>query len=326
MYAEGLTASDTIQGTPIKASTVSEYLRAAADFVKIVGQRSECPMTDPKTGKQFTKITKLVKKYRRWEAMPNRQQPLTKKMVQDELLRTKGWDQDCKERAFLDWCVIGLHMGYRRCEWANEKTPKHMADFRRVEELEHKPIYQLLLDDMEFFNKDGERIREVTTCPPDKIGGVRFTVRFQKNGMHGQKVTHAANHTKQDFCCVRAAQRIQQRGIRLGLEGPNPASAYRANRNSKKPSFFHASAINTMLRKMAANTYKLAKADGLKYTGHSMRIGATVILYCGGAKDLEIQNRLRWRSLTFLDYLRDVPQSAVNHMHVLNTADVDSWV
>jgi hypothetical protein len=196
MYAEGLTASDTIQGTPIKASTVSEYLRAAADFVKIVGQRSECPMTDPKTGKQFTKITKLVKKYRRWEAMPNRQQPLTKKMVQDELLCTKGWDQDCKERAFLDWCVIGLHMGYRRCEWANEKTPKHMADFRRVEELEHKPIYQLLLDDMEFFNKDGERIREVTTCPPDKIGGVRFTVRFQKNGMHGQKVTHAANHTK----------------------------------------------------------------------------------------------------------------------------------
>jgi hypothetical protein len=77
---------------------------------------------------------------------------------------------------------------------------------------------------------------------------------------------------------------------------------------------------------MAAATYKLTKADGLRYTGHSLRIGATVILYCGGAKDLEIQNRLRWRSLTFLDYLRNIPQSEVNHMHILNAADVDSWV
>jgi hypothetical protein len=71
-------------------------------------------MTNPKTGKQYTKITQLVKRYRHWEAMPHRQLPLIKKMVQDELTRTNGWDQDCKEKAFLDWwCVIGLHMGYQ---------------------------------------------------------------------------------------------------------------------------------------------------------------------------------------------------------------------
>jgi hypothetical protein len=325
MYAEGFTASDMIQGTPIKESTVSEYLRAAAKFVKIIGQRTECPMTDEKTGKECAKITKLIKKYRQWEAMPNRQQPLTKQMVKDELDRTKDWDPDCKERAFLDWCVTGLHMGYRRCEWATEKNPKHMRDFRCVEELAHKPIYQILLDDMEFFNNSGKRIHDVQNCLPEKLGGVRFTVRFQKNGMHGQKITHAANPTQPELCCVRAAQRIQQRAARLGLDGPNPASAYRSNQNSKKPSFFHASLINTILRKMAVNTYKLTKADNVKYTGHSVHIGVTVILYCGGAKDLEIQNRIQWRSLTFLDYLRDVPQSAVNHMHILNTANIDSW-
>jgi hypothetical protein len=104
MYAEGLTASDTIQGTPIKASMVSEYLKAAADFVKIVGRRAECPVTGPRSGKQFSKNTQLAKKYRRWEAIPNRQQPLTKKMIQDEINRTNGWYQDCM-------CVIGLHMG-----------------------------------------------------------------------------------------------------------------------------------------------------------------------------------------------------------------------
>jgi hypothetical protein len=254
LYAEGLTTNDTIHGTPIKASTVSEYLAAAADFVKVIGNRAECPMTDPKTGKQYAKIAQLVKKYKRWENMPNRQQPLTKKMVQDEQRRTAGWDHDCKERAFLDWCVVGLHMGYRRCEWATEKNPKHQNDFRRVEDLADKPIYQLLLDDMAFFSPTGERIRDIRTHPPDKVGGVRFTVRFQKNGMHGQQITQTANHAQQDFCCARAAQRIQQRGVRLGLDGTSPASAYQANRNSKQPSFFHASSINTLLRKMAAAT------------------------------------------------------------------------
>jgi hypothetical protein len=30
-------------------------------------------------------------------------------------------------------------------------------------------------------------------CPTDKIAGIRFTLHFQKNCQHGQKVTHAAN-------------------------------------------------------------------------------------------------------------------------------------
>jgi hypothetical protein len=217
-------------------------------------------------------------------------------------------------------------MGYHRCEWATEKKPQSQTDFRRVEELAHRPIYQLLLNDMDFFSPSGDRIRDIENCPPNKIGGVRFTVQYQKNGMHGQKITHAANKEHPEFCCARAAQRICQRATRLGLDSTSPASAYRSNRKSKKPTFFHSNMINTMLRKMAANTYKLTKADGLKYTGHSFRIGATVMLYCGGAKDLKIQNQLRWRSLTFLDYLRNVPQSAANHMHIINTADVDSWV
>jgi hypothetical protein len=79
---------------------------------------------------------------------------------------------------------------------------------------------------------------------------------------------------------------------------------------------------------MAKYTYQyndLKEAD-LSFTGHSIRIGACVLLYCGGATtDIEIQHRLAWRSRAFLDYLRDMPCSAINHMQIINAADVESW-
>jgi hypothetical protein len=112
------------------------------------------------------------------------------------------------------------------------------------------------------------------------------------------------------------------------LQGHQPASAYRANPGSKKPSFFCVRTIQALIRDMAKRTYQcsnLKEAD-LHFTGHSVRIGACVLLYCGGAKDIEIQHRLRWRSMAFLDYLRDMPRSAINHMQIINAADVESWL
>jgi hypothetical protein len=88
--------------------------------------------------------------------------------------------------------------------------------------------------------------------------------------------------------------------------------------------------ITKLLQKMAKTTYNCdLKEAGLNYTGHSLQIGATVILYCGGTRDTDIQYRLQWRSMTFLTYLQDVPhQTAINHMHLVNaiTADVECWV
>ena len=152
-------------------------------------------------------------------------------------------------------------------------------------------------------------------------------MRFQKNGDNGQELTEAANHTDPQLFCVRTAQRVKQRAARLGLEGQDPASAYRANKGSRKASFFHSGMIKTLLRNMAKRTYHSADlgADNLLFTGHSFRVGAAVLLHAGGADGKDIQTRLRWKSDTFLMYLRDVPQIALNHIRMLNLADVENW-
>jgi integrase len=114
----------------------------------------------------------------------------------------------------------------------------------------------------------------------------------------------------------------------LGLEGQDPASAYRANKGSKKASFFHTSGmIKTLLRNMAKRTFNSVNlvADNLLFTGHSFRAGAAVLLHAGGADGKDIQTWLCWKSDTFLMYLRDVPQIALNHVRMLNLADVENW-
>jgi hypothetical protein len=330
MYTVGLTAGETIQDKAIKTATIKGYLAAASEYILTIGERQSCPMADPRTGKEHSKITRELKEFERWEKIPNRKDPLTKKMLntlaKDMAPRTHI---DSKENAFIDWCTVGLHMGYRRCEWASDKAAVKPEDVTRCEN-PTKDIYQAVLDDYRLLGEQGKRLttEEELTYSADKLSGAVITVRFQKNGHHGEKVSQAANTTQPDFCCARAIQRIKQRAKRLGLQGHHPASAYRAFKKSVRPSFFHASMITKLLRKMAEITYDCdLKEAGLNYTGHSLRIGATVILYCGGARDTDIQHRLRWRSMTFLTYLRDVPQAAINHMHLVNaiTADVESW-
>jgi hypothetical protein len=329
LYALVLSIGETINGTLVKAKTIRDYLGAAANYVRLIGQRSCCPMTDPKTGKIFDKIDKHIQAFGRWQNMPNRQDPLTKKMIRtlQEYVLEQDMHPDSKEQAFIDWCIIGLHMGHQRCEWASEKMHDNPDNATRAGD-PAKSIYQCLLDDLTLLDENGTRIRDPISFPENKLGGSIHRVRFQKNGQHGQKVKQSANHKDPLFCCARAVQRIHKRAQRLGLEGHQPACSFRQNKKSKRPSFFHKSSVNTMLRNMAKRTYKVQnlKEEGLQYTGHSIRVGATVLLYCGGASDVQIQHRLRWRSLSFLDYLRDMPRSAINHMNVINASDVESWI
>ena len=125
MYTMALTVGETIQGTMVKEATMRQYLRAAALFTKSVGQRQQCPLTDPSTGKWFEPIEKCLREFKKWEQMPNRRSPLTKRMVRDLMEYCKDFHEDSKEKAFVDWCILGLHMGYRRIEWATDKAPKH---------------------------------------------------------------------------------------------------------------------------------------------------------------------------------------------------------
>ena len=79
--------------------------------------------------------------------------------------------------------------------------------------------------------------------------------------------------------------------------------------------------ICKILREAASDLYKISsKEDLAKFTAHSIRVGACVLLHSQNVSAEDIKFRLRWRSDSFRMYLRNIIQLAMKHTDVINKA------
>lgn len=239
--------------------------------------------------------------------------------------------QDSKQRAFYDWGVVALSLGYRKCEWAIDVPPKLIVDYpKHYDDRDgDKGYYNCIGDDWRLLNAFNVRIpvEDEDVVPEQQIVAAEVTIRFQKNGKNGEKQNVAKNRKNHLFCVPSAMLRIKQRARRLGMQSHQPLAVYRAQPGSKLPSFFSNRTIKPLLEAMAKKAYNVVnlKDAGLRYTGHSFRVGAAVQMHCNGATEVEIKQRLRWASDVYQLYLRNMPQNAMRHMAMFNNGDVDSW-
>ena len=148
------------------------------------------------------------------------------------------------------------------------------------------------------------------------------TYRFQKNDDNGQQVNYTKNTDDPSFCAVAAGARIRARAQRLKVTPTEPLAVYGVN---GKKTFIFNTEVKEEMRKCATEIYKLTDpAEIQRYSSHSVRVGACVTLHATGASDLTIQIRLRWKSLTFKDYLRQVQQIADAHNISINVVYQDN--
>ena len=233
LYLLALLVGETLQGAIVKGATVWEYLTAAASYLQTVGNQQESALIDPVTGKTHKPITDTLQAYEKWEGMPRKQSPLTKKMILNIIERTNDHHLNSKERAFADWCILGLHVAYCCIEWCNKWNPKNLEDFHQAKDID-KSIYQCLVEDFQLLGQDGIFLPEDAQLlyNPGLLSHIKLKVRFQKNGRNDEILTVAANIQQPTFCCARAAQRIKQQAHRLGLDPHQPASAYCSNPGS----------------------------------------------------------------------------------------------
>jgi hypothetical protein len=315
----------------VRAKTINEYLDEANKYLMDVGNVPIYPLNDEQTGKTYQPIAAVLSEITRWEKIPNRVSPVTQRMLRQLHQQMQNTHEDSKQRSFFDWGVVALSMGYRKCEWAVDVAPKSIKDYPKhyADQNGDKGYYNCIGDDWRFLDGNGIAI---PTENEDAISGSDFaaaetTIRFQKNGRNGEKQNFAKNTVNPMFCVPSAVMRIKQRARRMGMQGTEPLAVYKAQAGSKRPSFFSNQTIIPLLQAMARATYGITdlKAAGLRYTGHSFRVGAAVLMHSNGATEVEIQQRLRWASDTYKLYLRKMPQNAIRHMRMFNTGDVDSW-
>ncbi|CAJ1943969.1 unnamed protein product, partial [Cylindrotheca closterium] len=108
---------------------------------------------------------------------------------------------------------------------------------------------------------------------------------------------------------LRSLHNIVSRFARIvGLDKTDiPLAVYKGSFGEKF--FIHSKVIASTLWTLAKKTYNLTDRDlqrHHKYTSHSLRAGAAVILHAAGINAIQIKFLLRWRSDSFFLYLRNV--------------------
>jgi predicted DCC family thiol-disulfide oxidoreductase YuxK len=305
-YAAKLLTGKNCNNLNIRATTVTGYLQAAQDLMK-EGGYSHCDGL-PLDSKNELDTKMFIRKAKRWEGLPNRRLSITDMMADEIYLRHLSVAQDSLEDCFYDWLALGRYTGFHCAEWAQTRK----LSFERIGE--DNPAPRAMIDgDWLFFDEQG-RLLDKNKANIRDIYRVDICWRVQKNGQNGEIISYWRDDIDPRWCPVRAAWRICMRARRLGIPLDEPLAKY-LDHNTGRIVFINATEVEALLRDVAIKTTNIqdTKLIHKMYGMHSIRVTACNELARLNVSDSFIQRRLRWRSNTFLDYLRNNIYTAQRH-------------
>jgi len=308
-----LTLGHTFWCRSIRTSTIKLYLKAASCPMRIQTiSYSRLPSYPPL-------VKDILDDYKKWEEVPNRREPFTLDMLIYFQKIAALANPDSFDAAIFDWLLIGLFAGFRKTEWMQDTfLYKSTNTYQRVSK--DGSARAFIASDFSFspFPPSQQHIFEKSTT---NTGQLHIKWRYQKNGQNGQKISYTHNLLNEKFSVILAAQRILQRARRLHVPDDHPIAVFSHNGTF---SCIHHTLVEQSLRGAATAVYSIKSAKTLSlFSSHSIRVGACVLLHSLQQDPLFIQFRLRWRSLSFMSYLRNTPRIAALHNYIFNTGNTD---
>lgn len=301
-YAVALVQGETILGTLIRHSTIKGYLTAAYELFGDIPYESK---------NNFVGI--ILKAVQDYEVIPQRRRMITDAMMEWLLKRAASSGQDSSDSAIVDWILLGRYTGFRASEYS-QKTQK---DYERIEDWPGSPSRAMTRHDFTFLG-DNERHLDPRDFTDDLIHYLVVTWRIQKNRDNGEQVTFGDDRANPQYSATRAARRIYSRSLRLRQRDHEPMGVYL--NGSKKVKYITDTLITNLLRDAASATLNIARshADINLWSTHSIRVTAANLLYRQQLSDQYIMTRLRWKSDSFLVYLRNTIHSANAHSEAIS--------
>ena len=301
-YAVSLILGETILGTQIRAKTVQNYVDDAALLFRI-RRLPWIPLLSTDHVKLI--ITTLTK----YESVPNRRNMISDAMMHHLQNHLGTVDQDSNFAAIFDWLVLGRYTGARKSEWCQSTQ----SNFERILEWPSQPALAFIYSDFTFLDGNQRRTGINNLTNPIEIHYVRIKWRKQKNSNNDEEIDFARDYKHTDFCPVQAAVRIIQRAIRLHTPIDHPIAVYCNSAGQRR--FITDTQVARLLRSTASAVHNIPPKDPslAQWSTHSVRVTAANLLHRERFADSFIQKRLRWKSTSFLDYLRNTIYSADQH-------------
>ena len=284
-------------------------------------------------GRQADNIRCILAEASRWEKVPNRREPLTWQMVhwvqQKAAQEESMGKQDNIYSVLTNWFTMGMQAGFRKSEWAQDsgllKSSKEVA--KNVD----GSSKAFTLADFTFKGARGGSIPRLFPSSLNRAAMVDITWRFQKNKDNGQAITYAKDSNSPGDCFIAAAIAVVRRALRLKVAQDKPVAVYATHTKTSgdweadKIHYVTDIEINKVLKEAAKAAHGITDPKDLqKYTSHSIRVGACVLLHVSGKSPDFIKFRLRWRSDSFRMYLRNLPALALQHVEAIQQAQEKS--
>ena len=175
-------------------------------------------------------------------------------------------------------------------------------------------------NDFVFFDGSGHIIDSLslTDASKDVVTKVKCTWRIQKNRRNGQAITLSADTENPKICPVHAALRLVLRARRCGQPDDYPVVCYNLR---GKLTYLTGKRIAALFRDAVKKEYPNTPKDQLaRYSAHSLRVWACVLLDEAGMTPEFIMSRLRWMGNSFRMYLRDTGVIQDKHRDILRAA------
>ena len=259
-------------------------------------------------------MTNAVKKF---ETVPKRKEMISDSMFHYIKNLASRASADSLVRAITDWIALGCYTGFRKSEWCsdNHDTFATIDDPNWGDRPNALPI---IAEDFSFSSETGRRVHDVDTSPDDAITFTSLCFRKQKNNDNGQTLTYRRRADSHWMCPTQASLNIVRRARRLSAPAHSPVALYRDNTTGKRR-LITASQTATFLRHVAHKVFDIPTGhkDLLAWSCHSIRVTAANLLHRARFSDSYIKNRLRWRSDTFLMYLRNTFYTADQHTQAI---------
>jgi len=210
--------------------------------------------------------------------------------------------------AMFDWTCLNKVIGCRLSEYG-QKTQQ------RVEVHEYpsgkKVTKAFIKDDWTFYYKNGKKVVKHGTKNIGRIGKVSILWRIQKNRRNGQRIMVVAEEVL-ELSAAEAAYRIFLRAEELDIEKNQPIGVF--VNEQKKTCYITGNKIAKYLQEIAREAHpEMTEEEIKRFSAHSFRVWALVLLSEAGAKPHFMQARLRWLGESFRLYLRDTAE--INEQH-----------
>ena len=321
MYAMHVGTGNSLLCKCVKVGTVKKYVYCVATFLALHHPKGwDFRRSGPGEQKFSAELDAVYTELQRWEKVPDRREPFTIQMLEALTEMVKNLPFLSLKPALRDWFLAGLFAALRLGEWAQESGSHDPSSPRK--NIFGDPMAWCLNDiRAETFDRVQLVGAAILSVPVDSIAKMWPKWRTQKNGDNHEEKLFAQNPDGgYDF--IHPMYNIIKRFV--ALRGPNdtttPLALYSTSgvQGSKARSdvrLITSTEIEAVMREVAAIVYNLDPVkhkEALKrWSAHSLRVGACVLLHALGFTAEQIQFLLRWRSLAFMTYLRNTALLAI---------------